>query len=96
MTPATRIVFLANPNNPTGTYLPAEEMRRLRVGLPEGVLLVIDAAYAEYVDADDYRTGIDLVDAFGTVVVTRTFSKIYGLGGIRLGWATARRRSPTC
>ena len=87
VTPATRIVFLANPNNPTGTYLPAEEMRRLRVGLPEGVLLVIDAAYAEYVDADDYRTGIDLVDAFGTVVVTRTFSKIYGLGGIRLGWA---------
>jgi histidinol-phosphate aminotransferase len=87
VTPATRIVFLANPNNPTGTYLPAEELRRLRVGLPEGVLLVIDAAYAEYVEADDYETGVDLVDAFGTVVVTRTFSKIYGLGGIRLGWA---------
>ena len=87
VTPATRIVFLANPNNPTGTYLPAEDLRRLRVGLPDSVLLVIDAAYAEYVDADDYRTGVDLVDAFGTVVVTRTFSKIYGLGGIRLGWA---------
>ncbi len=87
MTPATRIVFLANPNNPTGTYLPAEELRRLRAGLPESVLLVIDAAYAEYVDADDYATGVDLVDAFGNVVVTRTFSKIYGLGGIRLGWA---------
>jgi histidinol-phosphate aminotransferase len=67
--------------------LPAEELRRLRVGLPEGVLLVIDAAYAEYVETDDYQTGVDLVDAFGTVVVTRTFSKIYGLGGIRLGWA---------
>jgi histidinol-phosphate aminotransferase len=87
VTPATRIVFIANPNNPTGTYLAAEELRRLRVGLPERVLLVIDAAYAEYVDADDYQTGVDLVDAFGTVVVTRTFSKIYGLGGIRLGWA---------
>ncbi|MFO1119914.1 MAG: histidinol-phosphate transaminase [Rhodospirillales bacterium] len=83
----TRIVFLANPNNPTGTYLPAAEMRRLREGLPEGVLLVIDAAYAEYVDADDYGCGFDLVDAFGSVVVTRTFSKIYGLGGARLGWA---------
>jgi histidinol-phosphate aminotransferase len=87
VTPVTRIVFLANPNNPTGTYLSAEQMRRLRKGLPEGVLLVIDAAYAEYVDARDYRTGVDLVDEFGTVVVTRTFSKIYGLGGIRLGWA---------
>lgn len=87
VTPFTRIVFLANPNNPTGTYLPAEELRRLRAGLPDSVLLVIDAAYAEYVDAGDYRTGVDLVDAFGSVVVTRTFSKIYGLGGIRLGWA---------
>lgn len=84
---ATRIVFLANPNNPTGTYLCAEEMRRLRRELPDRVLLVIDAAYAEYVDAPDYTTGAELVDEFGTVVVTRTFSKIYGLGGIRLGWA---------
>jgi histidinol-phosphate aminotransferase len=87
VTAATRIVFLANPNNPTGTYLAAEQMRRLRESLPTGVLLVIDAAYAEYVDADDYRPGFDLVDEFGSVVVTRTFSKIYGLGGMRLGWA---------
>lgn len=87
VTETTRIVFLANPNNPTGTYLPAREMRRLRERLPESVLLVIDAAYAEYVDASDYTTGAELVDDFGTVVVTRTFSKIYGLGGIRLGWA---------
>ncbi|HYN38475.1 MAG TPA: histidinol-phosphate transaminase [Rhodospirillales bacterium] len=87
VTPATRIVFLANPNNPTGTYLPAEEMRRLREGLPPGVLLVIDAAYAEYVDARDYSAGFELADSFGSVVVTRTFSKIYGLGGARLGWA---------
>ena len=87
VTPATRIVFLANPNNPTGTYLPAAEMRRLREGLPPGVLLVIDAAYAEYADAADYTPGFELVDEFGSVVVTRTFSKIYGLGGARLGWA---------
>lgn len=85
--PATRIVFLANPNNPTGTYLAADEMRRLREELPAGVLLVIDAAYAEYVDAGDYSAGFELVDAFSSVVVTRTFSKIYGLGGARLGWA---------
>jgi histidinol-phosphate aminotransferase len=87
LTATTRIVFLANPNNPTGTYLSAEQMRRLRESLPTDVLLVIDAAYAEYVDADDYRPGFDLVDEFGSAVVTRTFSKIYGLGGIRLGWA---------
>jgi histidinol-phosphate aminotransferase len=87
VTPATRIVFLANPNNPTGTLLDASEMRRLRETLPETVLLVIDAAYAEFVDAPDYTTGVELVDDFGTVVVTRTFSKIYGLGGSRVGWA---------
>lgn len=87
VTSATRIVFLANPNNPTGTYLPADEMRRLREGLPPGVLLVIDAAYAEYVDAQDYSVGFELVDEFRSVVVTRTFSKIYGMGGARLGWA---------
>ena len=87
VTPATRIVFLANPNNPTGTYVPADEMRRLREGLPPGVLLVIDAAYAEYIDATDYTAGFELVDASSSVVVTRTFSKIYGLGGARLGWA---------
>jgi histidinol-phosphate aminotransferase len=87
VTPATRVLFIANPNNPTGTYVPAGEMRRLREGLPGNVLLVIDAAYAEYVDAPDYATGVDLVDDFASVVVTRTFSKIYGLGGARLGWA---------
>lgn len=84
--PRTRIVFLANPNNPTGTYLPAAEVARLREGLPKGALLVIDAAYAEFVDRADYTTGAELV-ARGDVVVTRTFSKIFGLGGVRLGWA---------
>lgn len=81
----TRIVFIANPNNPTGSYLPADEMRRLARGLPADVLLVIDAAYAEYVGRDDYTDGRELVD-HGNVVVTRTFSKIHGLGGVRLGW----------
>jgi histidinol-phosphate aminotransferase len=90
VTADTRIVFLANPNNPTGTYLPVSELRRLRAGLPESVLLVIDAAYAEYADADDYDCGFGLVDEFGTVVVTRTFSKIFGLGGARVGWAYCR------
>jgi histidinol-phosphate aminotransferase len=82
-----RIVFIANPNNPTGTYLPTNELARLHAGLPGNVLLVIDAAYAEYVDRADYDGAFALVEAADNVVVTRTFSKIYGLGGARLGWA---------
>jgi histidinol-phosphate aminotransferase len=82
----TRLLFLANPNNPTGTYLSGDELWRLRRELRDDVVLVIDAAYAEYVTRDDYSPGIDFVDA-GNVVMTRTFSKIYGLGGVRLGWA---------
>ncbi len=89
VTPQTRMVFLANPNNPTGTLLPQAEMERLRAGLPEDVLLVIDAAYAEYVDRTDYDPGAALVDAGENTVMTRTFSKIFGLGGARLGWAYA-------
>lgn len=87
VTGKTKIVFLANPNNPTGTYLPADEVKRLRAGLPDHVLLVIDAAYAEFVSHNDYSAGIELVEAGGNTVVTRTFSKIYALGGLRLGWA---------
>ncbi|MFM2041802.1 MAG: hypothetical protein RLY86_378 [Pseudomonadota bacterium] len=87
VTERTRIVFLANPNNPTGTYLPAAELERLHAGLPEQVLLVIDAAYAEYMTRTDYADGSALVDRFPNVVMTRTFSKIYALGGMRLGWA---------
>ncbi len=83
----TRLVFLANPNNPTGTYLPGDEVWRLRRKLREDVILVIDAAYAEYVTDSDYGPGMDLVDGGGNVIMTRTFSKIFGLGGIRLGWA---------
>ncbi len=87
VTPRTRLLFLANPNNPTGTYLPANEVARLRANLRDDILLVIDAAYAEYVVKGDYSPGIDLVDAGDNVIMTRTFSKIHGLGGIRLGWA---------
>ena len=89
VSPATRVVFLANPNNPTGTLLPSTEVERLRAGLPPEVLLVLDAAYAEYVERPDYDPGIRLVDAGDNTVMTRTFSKIFGLGGMRIGWAYA-------
>ncbi|MET3595949.1 MULTISPECIES: histidinol-phosphate transaminase [Mesorhizobium] len=85
VTPATRIVFLANPNNPTGTYVPFQEVRRLHAGLPKNVLLVLDAAYAEYVRRNDYEAGIELAGSAENVVMTRTFSKL-GLGGARVGW----------
>jgi histidinol-phosphate aminotransferase len=87
VTGRTRIVFVANPNNPTGTYIPADEMRRLHEGLPKDVLLVIDAAYAEFVTRNDYEPGVALVETARNVVMTRTFSKIYALGGLRIGWA---------
>jgi histidinol-phosphate aminotransferase len=86
VTPRTKIVFLANPNNPTGTYLPFDEIRRLHLHLPSEVLLVLDAAYAEYVSCNDYKSGIELVGSAGNVVMCRTFSKIYGLAALRLGW----------
>jgi len=86
VSPKTKIVFLANPNNPTGTYLPFEEIRRLHAGLPKHVMLVLDAAYAEYVRRNDYEAGIELVGNSQNVVMTRTFSKIHGLGGMRIGW----------
>lgn len=82
----TRIVFIANPNNPTGTYLPRDEIERLWRGLPENVLLVLDAAYAEFVTDATYSAGNDLVEKATNVVMTRTFSKIHALGGLRLGW----------
>ncbi len=87
----TRIVFLANPNNPTGTYIAADEVRRLRDGLPSSTLLVLDAAYAEFVHNADYEAGIELARERDDVVVTRTFSKIHGLAALRLGWAYAQK-----
>jgi len=89
VTERTKVVFLANPANPTGTYIPVDEVRRLHAGLPEGVLLVLDAAYAEYVRRNDYAAGLELVSASRNVVMTRTFSKIYGLAGLRIGWMYA-------
>jgi histidinol-phosphate aminotransferase len=82
----TKIVYLANPNNPTGTYIPFSEVKRLHEGLPQHALLVIDAAYAEYVTRNDYAAGLELASTFDNVVVTRTFSKIHGLAGLRIGW----------
>jgi histidinol-phosphate aminotransferase len=88
VTERTRVVFLANPNNPTGTYLPRAELARLHAGLAGDVVLVVDQAYAEYVDAADDDSGMALAAAFDNVLVTRTFSKIHGLAGERIGWAT--------
>ncbi len=87
VSPRTRIVFIANPNNPTGTFIGRDELHRLHAGLPSGVLLVIDAAYAEFVRRADYESGIELVSRFENVVMTRTFSKAYALAGLRVGWA---------
>jgi histidinol-phosphate aminotransferase len=87
VSPRTRMVFLANPNNPTGTYVPFDEVKRLHAELPQDCLLVLDAAYAEYVRRNDYEAGIELVGASSNVVMTRTFSKAYALAGLRLGWA---------
>ncbi|MBV9262362.1 MAG: histidinol-phosphate transaminase [Pseudolabrys sp.] len=89
VSPRTRIVFIANPNNPTGTYMPFDEVRRLQRSLPGNVLLVLDAAYAEYVRRNDYEAGIELVATSENVVMLRTFSKIYGLAALRLGWMYA-------
>ncbi len=86
VTPRTRIVYLTNPNNPTGTYVPFDAVRRLHAGLAPHVLLVLDAAYAEYVRRNDYAAGLELVAEAGNVVMLRTFSKAYGLAALRLGW----------
>jgi histidinol-phosphate aminotransferase len=86
---STRLVFLANPNNPTGSMLPADDVARFRAALPPEVLLVLDSAYAEYVTRPDYDAGVNLVDATDNTVMTRTFSKIFGLGGMRIGWCYA-------
>ncbi|MEO6041885.1 MAG: histidinol-phosphate transaminase [Croceibacterium sp.] len=88
VTERTRVVFLANPNNPTGTFLPQADLARLHAGLPSEVLLVLDQAYSEFVAPADDDGGLALADQAANVLVTRTFSKIYGLAGERIGWAT--------
>ena len=85
----TRIVWVANPANPTGTMISDAEMRRLHAGLPRNVILVIDGAYAEFVDDPTYSDGIDLARGETNVIVTRTFSKLHGLAALRVGWAYA-------
>ncbi len=82
----TRIVFIANPNNPTGTYIPISDLDRLREELRDDIILVIDAAYAEFMEESDYNAGEKLVESHDNVVMTRTFSKIFGLAALRLGW----------
>jgi len=91
VTERTKVLFLANPNNPTGTHLSGTELRRLYAGLRSDVLLVVDSAYAEYVTADDYETGAALVEAAENVVMVRTFSKM-GLARLRVGWMYAPAR----
>ena len=89
VTPRTKLVFIANPNNPTGTYLPHDEVKRLRSELPAHVGLVLDGAYAEYVRRNDYEAGLEMVATTENTIMTRTFSKIYGLAALRIGWAFA-------
>lgn len=89
ITGKTRIVAIANPNNPSGTCIPATEIRRLHEGLPGDVLLLLDAAYADYVVAEDFDSGLAIARDATNVMVTRTFSKLYGLAGLRIGWAYA-------
>lgn len=89
VTDKTKLVFIDNPNNPTGAYLPWSEIERLHAGLPDSVLLVLDAAYAECVTAADYKAGEELVECANNVIMTRTFSKMYALAGLRVGWAYA-------
>jgi histidinol-phosphate aminotransferase len=86
VTPRTRIVWIANPNNPTGTYLPFDEVKRLQRSLPGHVMLIVDAAYSEYVSRNDYEAGIELVATTENTVMCRTFSKIHGLASLRIGW----------
>ncbi len=89
VTPRTKIVFIANPGNPTGSFLPYAEVSRLARALPSHVVLVLDAAYCEYVTRNDYSAGIELVSRAHNVVMTRTFSKIHGLAALRIGWCYA-------
>lgn len=89
VTERTKIVFIANPNNPTGTYINGSELQRLRDGLRDDILLVIDNAYLECVTADDYSAGYEIADATKNTIITRTFSKVYGLAALRIGWGYA-------
>ena len=86
ITDATKLIFIANPNNPTGSYLSKKELRKLMSIIPKHIVVVIDCAYAEYVNQDDYDNDFSLVNEFENIIITRTFSKVYGLAGMRIGW----------
>ena len=92
ITPSTKLIYIANPNNPTGSYLNKEELRELMLLVPKNIIVVIDGAYAEYVERDDFDSNFSLVAKHENIIMTRTFSKVYGLAGIRLGWCYS---SPT-
>ena len=92
LTPATKLIYIANPNNPTGSYLSKQEIRDLMTKIPSHVVVVLDGAYAEYVMKEDYDIDFSLVKEFDNIILTRTFSKAYGLAGIRLGWCYASPR----
>ena len=95
ITPSTKIIYLANPNNPTGTYLSRSDIVNLLKSLPKHIIVVLDGAYAEYVNKDDYDNGFSLVDEFENIIITRTFSKAYGLAGLRIGWCYASKKVST-
>ena len=95
VTASTKIIYLANPNNPTGTYLNRNEILDLLNRLPKNILLVLDGAYAEYVTNEDYDKGFSLVEQFENIIITRTFSKAYGLAGLRLGWCYSSKKVAT-
>jgi len=92
VTPSTKVIYLANPNNPTGTYLSRIEIVNLLNSLPKHIIIVLDGAYAEYVTKDDYDNGFSLVEEFENIVITRTFSKVYGLAGCRIGWCYSSKK----
>lgn len=92
ITPKTKIIFLDNPSNPCGTYVSFEEIKKLHSLIPPQVLLVLDAAYAEYVCANDYSSGLEMAGEFENVLMTRTFSKIHGLAALRIGWCYGPQR----
>ena len=92
LTPATKLIYIANPNNPSGSYLSKKEIRDLMFKIPSHVIVVLDGAYAEYVMEDDYDKDFSLVKEYDNIILTRTFSKAYGLAGIRLGWCYASPR----
>ena len=95
VSPSTKIIYLANPNNPTGTYLARSEINEILNKLPKNIIMVLDGAYAEYVTKDDYDNGFSLVDQFENIILTRTFSKAYGLAGLRLGWCYTSKKVAT-